>query len=607
MYSPLRTSRLIAWVAIGLLSSAALTTFGQTTTQSFESVAELRASGIPASGTAALTGGYYVGADGGGNRFIWSANSTAADNGGTIIKPDAIASASAGRWLATTTSIFNVKVFGAKGDGLNDDTATFAKAESAAAAASEGTVYAPAGTYRVNKLVFKHKGVNLVGEGGSATVLICDLSADYVLQLGDQTDYPNGFKGRIAGLRVTRQPGTVTANTFGISALNFDDGTLLEDVEIDRHGVGLKTSDGPNNYHLGLGLNRVWFSNCTIYFWAKDVAELFVNNSHFGRNGYETEVPPSILMQFDGQTNDVRISKTQFLPRTENSQAIVFKWIHTTEPVTGYYRFQDINVENALTAFSSDCSATRVQSLSVTGSRLTPRGKLFDFDARSELVNLSFVNNGDILTTASTISGARFSRFVGNIVVGGLTFNGGDWVVSGNTFATDVNFTGAFVALTVANNTLVFNGSIPVALNVTGTGNISLTGNIADAGTQPPTVLSGDLGLSSGTTFGIDASVARTITIADNGFGQPFGNLNNFSGLFLLHETAWPSQAALFLVAAGTCVKVSETGTTYATTPIAPGTVNVYVNGAGAVEIHNQSGSSATFRAIGIRTKTSIN
>ncbi|WP_426153562.1 glycosyl hydrolase family 28-related protein, partial [Pseudomonas sp. DC3000-4b1] len=46
--------------------------------------------------------------------------------------------------------IFNVKDFGAVGDGVTDDTAAMQKAIDAASAAGGGTVFVPSGTYIVS-------------------------------------------------------------------------------------------------------------------------------------------------------------------------------------------------------------------------------------------------------------------------------------------------------------------------------------------------------------------------------------------------------------------------------------------------------------------------
>lgn len=60
----------------------------------------------------------YIG-DGGGGIFYWDSDSIEPDNGGTIIQATGI---STGRWKRLYSGSVNVKWFGAKGDGINDDT-----------------------------------------------------------------------------------------------------------------------------------------------------------------------------------------------------------------------------------------------------------------------------------------------------------------------------------------------------------------------------------------------------------------------------------------------------------------------------------------------------
>jgi len=169
----------------------------------------------------------------------------------------------------------------------------------------------------------------------------------------------------------------------------------------------------------------------------------------------------------------------------------------------GYFRFDDINLELIDVGFQSNASATTISDLTVTNSRLTAR-KLFDFNTATSLGDLRFMNNGSLVTAVqSTLSGAGKSRFSGNFVSGGLTFAGGEWIVSENTFTTTSTYSGVFSSLVLAENSLVFNGSAPIELNVTGVGNIMSWGNNADAGTQP-------MAMASGGTFRIAGNLSVT-------------------------------------------------------------------------------------------------
>jgi hypothetical protein len=67
--------------------------------------------------------------------------------------------------------VFNVKEYGAKGDGVTNDAPAFASAFTAANTAGGGVVLAPAGTYLVNSTLAIPDAVELVGEGKEATTI----------------------------------------------------------------------------------------------------------------------------------------------------------------------------------------------------------------------------------------------------------------------------------------------------------------------------------------------------------------------------------------------------------------------------------------------------
>jgi hypothetical protein len=121
-----------------------------------------------------VAGGFWAIGDGGGGVFHWDATSTAADDGGTVVRPAGVSGA--GRWRRVYGGALNVKWFGARGDGATDDYAAIAdptqpSALRAATAAGGGTVYLPVGNYRLGTTLTLNQGINLVGEGPYASVL----------------------------------------------------------------------------------------------------------------------------------------------------------------------------------------------------------------------------------------------------------------------------------------------------------------------------------------------------------------------------------------------------------------------------------------------------
>jgi len=95
-------------------------------------------------GAQANVQGYYSASDATGVRsYVYNSASTATDNGGTVIQP----TSGAGRWLLDYSGPVNVMWFGAKADGLSDDTAAVQAAINAVS--SGGTVRVPSGVYLI--------------------------------------------------------------------------------------------------------------------------------------------------------------------------------------------------------------------------------------------------------------------------------------------------------------------------------------------------------------------------------------------------------------------------------------------------------------------------
>lgn len=219
MNAPLVTSRLIVLALIGLLSAPTFPAFAQTANLvlSFPSVAALRAyntAGFASTVPQALTGGYYAAGDEGGNQFYWAASSTAADNGGTVIRPSAIASGSPGRWLATANSAFNVKTFGAIGnDSTNNDTA-FANAM-AALPSTGGIINIGPGKFVLQNLTITKSNVHIVGAGKGTTVLKFQLgtSLDGLIQV-QSIDYWS-----VSNLTIDYAGTTVPSGAGGYTAM----------------------------------------------------------------------------------------------------------------------------------------------------------------------------------------------------------------------------------------------------------------------------------------------------------------------------------------------------------------------------------------------------
>jgi len=149
------------------------------------SVDGLRAS--PVRSGSMMTLGYYAESDGGGGIFAWSAASTAADNGGTIICPTG--HTTAGRWVRVWSDEINVRWFGARGNGVADDYAAIVAAQSALGFAG-GTLFFPAGTYNVSQHLTAPSGYTWRGVSSYYQIadrtsrIVLTTEQDYMLVVG---------------------------------------------------------------------------------------------------------------------------------------------------------------------------------------------------------------------------------------------------------------------------------------------------------------------------------------------------------------------------------------------------------------------------------------
>lgn len=119
--------------------------------------------------TKAFVTGYYAKGDGGGGSYYYdAADTTTADNGGTVI-----VATDGGRWKLSNTPIISVKQFGAKGDGVTNDTSTIQNTINYIKDLGKGEIYIPAGTYLVSSALVL-TGVNnavFAGAGNDATII----------------------------------------------------------------------------------------------------------------------------------------------------------------------------------------------------------------------------------------------------------------------------------------------------------------------------------------------------------------------------------------------------------------------------------------------------
>ena len=172
--------------------------------------------------------------------------------------------------------IFNVQNFGAKGDGITDDTAAIQRAIDAAAAAGGGQVYVPTGTYIVSGGVEPSDGclmlksnVYLYGDGmGATTVKVAD-----------------GSDTKITG--VIRSAYGEETHDFGVSKLTIDGNRDNTTGKIDGWFNGY--IPGQAGYDSNVTLDSVEVKDCSGYGFDphEQTINMVIKNSVSHGNGLD--------------------------------------------------------------------------------------------------------------------------------------------------------------------------------------------------------------------------------------------------------------------------------------------------------------------------------
>jgi hypothetical protein len=128
--------------------------------------------------------------------FEWRSNSLEDDNGGTVIKPNAVSAQSKGRWHRVFEGPVSVRWFGAKGDGDTnqnaDDSESIQLAIGAASVAGGGIVFFPAGTYVINGAKNADVGTGKnYGVALKSDITFCGVGWKRILRLKDNSTANN--------------------------------------------------------------------------------------------------------------------------------------------------------------------------------------------------------------------------------------------------------------------------------------------------------------------------------------------------------------------------------------------------------------------------------
>jgi hypothetical protein len=158
---------------------------------------------------------------------------------------------------------YNVANYGAKGDGVTDDAAAIQAAVNAASAAGGGTVYLPAGTYRLyaarsvdpdlgaNVELFNN--ITVKGAGPAATIVVAD------------HDWASAF-GAIRRSNVSVQDLTMTAGASQQDGVKFGvcTGALVQNVVVHNMYIGVALYSSPDAVARNIKAYDCWNAGIAI-------------------------------------------------------------------------------------------------------------------------------------------------------------------------------------------------------------------------------------------------------------------------------------------------------------------------------------------------------
>lgn len=349
---------------------------------------------------------------------------------------------------------FDVKTYGATGNGTTDDITAINSAVSAAATAGGGTVLFPAGTYRISaEIAITSSNIHLAGEGIGASVIKCDLSVSKAIRFGYKGTTPGTviavFNNSVTQLSVTRAAGTIPANSIGIAWECFNYGSE-RDVLSERHYYPRSIDGGVDGISISWsGVNCYAANASRAYVLIKGAAGVSFWGADFGRNGGET-VDPVYCVEISGEANAIQFTDAGLIPRGPGvTPTDVFGFTNYTNS-TGVFSLINIGTENVRYPFTSDANTPLITELKIVGGRWASSSNFFNFNSATALSN--FILSGASINNPFNLKPSNWAKVTGCFFGGPVTLTGtslttSDCVFVGNTCAGDLTLTGPWKKL----------------------------------------------------------------------------------------------------------------------------------------------------------------
>jgi hypothetical protein len=351
-------------------------------------------------------------------------------------------------------AVFDVKTYGATGNGTTDDITAINSAISAAASAGGGTVLFPRGTYRTSaEIAVTSSNIHLAGEGIGASVIKCDLAVAKAIRFGFKGTTPGTSAGvannSVSKLTVTRAAGTIPANSIGIAWDCFNYGSE-RDVFSERHYYPRSIDGGVDGTSISWsGINCYAANASRAYVLIKDAAGVSFWNADFGRNGGES-VDPVYCVEISGGANEIHFTDASLIPRGPGiNPTDVFGFTNLSN-ATGVFSLINITTESIRYPFTSDANTPVITELRIMGGRWATGSNVnfFNLNAATQLSNFS-MSGGAGVNGPFNLTPYNWAKVTGCFFGGPVTLTGSgltvtDCVFQGNTCNGDLILTGAW-------------------------------------------------------------------------------------------------------------------------------------------------------------------
>lgn len=499
--------------------------------------------------------GYYTPGDKGGGDFYWDASSVVADNGGTVIQSSAVVGA--GRWIRLTGGQpLSVRWFGAKGDGVANDTAAIGNTLIAGANAA---VYVPAASvhYLINSALPTVSNTTVDGDGPASLIRSSNLNAS-ILTCTTQSGIT------LKNLAFAYTGASAAHLVAAISFVNCDNSHIYNN-EISsylQHGIMLFNSSNntmTNNYiHGHIGTDD---GSADIGVYDNSSYNTISNNLLYGG---ATAWFGVIIQDFNGGFTPLKNQVLNNIIKTHSAYGIV-NYNQPSNTVNDYTLIDGNTVEE----ITGDANILNL------GQKQSGMCIYSVQNGGAQIVN-NKVNNCNQVTVSENLAPAAIAvsqdnlALTPNIIANnqiitshkkGIQISGTEAIITGNTVEISGSATGGIAGLganniNVSNNTVRITGALAVpsmiveALTlggVSGSTNVNVSDNIVNGGNaEGLLIFNGGVGLTiTGTVSGNQFNSSQASFVAMS--------IQDMSGCSIANNTVTNSNIALTLINSSNC------------------------------------------------------